>query len=116
MESISFKPILLFLIAAVLGALGQYFYKTGAESASGSIMGWVANYRIIVGVFCYITIMVLFVIAFRIGAPLTVLYPVYATTFIWGLLVGVFLLGEKVGVFNFLGIALIILGVYLIAK
>ena len=29
--------IVLFLIASLLGALGQYLYKSGADSASGSI-------------------------------------------------------------------------------
>ena len=112
----NYKPVLLFLIAALLGALGQYLYKTGAESNEGNIFSWFTNYRIVLGVLCYITIMFLFIIAFRIGAPLTVVYPVYATTFIWGLLIGVFLLGEKTNISNIAGIILIILGVYLIAK
>jgi multidrug transporter EmrE-like cation transporter len=113
---VSFKPVLLFLIAALLGAFGQYFYKTGAESASARIITWILNYRIILGILCYISIMVLFLLAFRIGGPLTILYPVYATTFIWGLLIGIFLLGEKVNPLNFVGVGLIILGIYFIAK
>jgi multidrug transporter EmrE-like cation transporter len=112
----NYKPILLFLIAALLGALGQYLYKTGAESSGKNVLTWFTNYRIILGVLCYITIMFLFIIAFRIGAPLTVVYPIYATTFIWGLFIGVLLLGEKVNIPNVAGIILIILGVYLIAK
>jgi drug/metabolite transporter (DMT)-like permease len=113
---VTFKPILLFLIAALLGAFGQYFYKTGAEAASSRIITWILNYRIILGVLCYVAIMFLFFLAFRIGGPLTILYPVYATTFIWGLLIGIFLLGEKVNPLNFAGVGLIILGIYLIAK
>ncbi len=116
MSTVSFKPILLFLIAAFLGALGQYLYKTGAESTSDRFLSWITNYRIILGVICYVSVMFLFFIAFRIGGPLTVLYPVYATTFIWSLLIGILLLGEKVTVYNFFGIGLIIVGVYLIAK
>jgi hypothetical protein len=92
---VSFKPVLLFLIAALLGAFGQYFYKTGAEFASGRIITWILNYRIILGILCYVAIMVLFLLAFRIGGPLTILYPVYATTFIWGLVIGIFLLGRR---------------------
>lgn len=116
MFSVSFKPILLFLVAAFLGALGQYFYKTGAETSSHNILSWITNYRIILGVLCYIIIMFLFFFAFRIGGPLTVLYPVYATTFIWSLLIGIFLLGEKVTFYNMLGVGVIIFGIYLIAK
>jgi len=112
----NYKPILLFLIAALLGALGQYFYKTGAQSNEGNLFSYLTNYRIIIGILCYITIMFLFIIAFRIGALLTVVYPVYATTFIWGMLIGVFILGEKINISNIAGIIFIILGVYLIAK
>jgi len=116
MNTVGFKPILFFLVAAFLGALGQYLYKTGAESSSNNFVSWITNYRVILGVLCYVSIMFLFFFAFRIGGPLTVLYPIYATTFIWSLLIGIFLLGEKVNFYNLLGIGLIIVGVYFIAK
>jgi len=111
-----FKPILLFTFAAFLGALGQYFYKTGAEQCGGNIVLWFSNYRILIGILCYVAIMFLFLLAFRMGGALTVLYPVYATTFIWALLIGAFLLGERVSLINIIGALLIICGIYLIAK
>ncbi len=107
----SIKSILLFLIAALLGAFGQYLYKTGAETGS-----WVTNYRIYLGIGCYILVMLLFVYAFKIGGELTVLYPVYATTFIWALLIGVFILKEPINLYKIVGVGFIILGVSLIAK
>lgn len=116
MVSISLKPIVLFLIAAFLGALGQYFYKTGAEVGSTSILSWILNYRLILGLVCYVSIMFIFVYAFRIGGALTVLYPVYATTFVWALLIGVLFLGESVTVYKIAGIGCIIFGIYLITR
>ena len=41
------------------------------------------NMRLIGGVGCYIAVMVLFVAAFKRGGSLTVLYPIYSSTFIW---------------------------------
>ncbi|KPK67158.1 hypothetical protein AMJ87_13825 [candidate division WOR_3 bacterium SM23_60] len=116
MVSASFKPIVLFLIAAFLGALGQYFYKTGAMVGGSSLSSWVFNYRLIIGLICYVSIMFIFIYAFRIGGALTVLYPVYATTFVWALLIGVLLLGESVTVYKIIGVGCIIFGIYLITR
>jgi drug/metabolite transporter (DMT)-like permease len=112
-----FKSILLFLIASIIGAIGQFLYKEGAQNASGkSLMSFVANWRILIGVICYIGVMVLFVAAFRIGGELTVLYPMYASTFIWALLIGVFYLKEPLSIYKLCGTALIMGGMFLIAK
>ena len=43
---------------------------------------YVANVRLLGGVVCYVAVMVLFVAAFKRGGALTVLYPIYASTFI----------------------------------
>ena len=59
--------IVLFLIASLLGALGQYLYKSGADSASGSIASYLVNPRLLTGAACYIAVMVLFVAAFKRG-------------------------------------------------
>src|SRR5262245_54840227 len=80
--------IAFFLLASLLGALGQFFYKSGAEAAGGTLAGYVSNWRILAGVGCYTAVMVLFVAAFKRGGSLTVLYPLYATTFVWAALIG----------------------------
>jgi drug/metabolite transporter (DMT)-like permease len=116
MVSASLKPIILFLIAALLGALGQYFYKTGAEAGGTSILSWILNYRLILGLVCYVSIMFIFIYAFRIGGALTVLYPVYATTFIWALLIGALFLSESVTVYKIAGTGCIIFGIYLVTR
>ena len=105
-----------FLVASLLGALGQYFYKSGADSAGGSLWSYLANLRIVVGVACYIGVMVLFVAAFRKGGSLTVLYPVYATTFIWAALLALYVYGTPIKGANILGMAFLILGMYLMGR
>ena len=75
--------IVLFLVAAVLGAAGQYLYKSGADAATGGVSSYLLNARLLGGVVCYVGVMVFFVAAFKRGGSLSVLYPLYATTFIW---------------------------------
>ena len=52
--------IVYFIVAALVGALGQYFYKAGADQAGDSFASYL-NLRILAGVVCYVAVMVLFV-------------------------------------------------------
>lgn len=108
--------IVFFLIASFLGALGQYLYKSGAELADGSIFSYVFNPRLLSGVVCYIAVMVLFVAAFKKGGALTVLYPVYATTFIWAALIALLVYGTPIKPVNIVGMSLLVIGMYLMGK
>ena len=108
--------ILCFAIAAVLGAAGQYLYKEGARSASGSLAGYLLNLRILGGVAAYIAVMALFVAAFRRGGELSVLYPIYASTFIWAALIALFAYGTPIRPVNVLGMGLLVAGMYLMGR
>jgi multidrug transporter EmrE-like cation transporter len=108
--------IAMFVAAALFGALGQYLYKSGADAASGTIASYIVNPRLIGGVVCYIAVMVLFVAAFRKGGALTVLYPIYATTFIWAALIALFVYGTPIKPVNVGGMALLVAGMYLMGK
>ena len=108
--------IVMFIAAALFGALGQYLYKSGADASSGTIAGYIANPRLLGGVICYIAVMVLFVAAFRKGGALTVLYPIYATTFIWAALIALFVYGTPIKAVNVGGMALLVVGMYLMGK
>src|SRR5207253_80512 len=77
------SSVAFFLAASLLGAWGQFLYKSGSERATGGPSSYLLNARILGGVACYVAVMVLFVAAFKRGGELSVLYPVYATTFIW---------------------------------
>ena len=105
--------ILMFLAASLFGAVGQFLYKSGADSAGGSLSSYLLNVRILFGVVCYIAVMVLFVAAFKKGGQLSVLYPVYATTFIWAALIGWAAYGQTISPQNIAGMVLLIGGMYL---
>jgi hypothetical protein len=75
--------ILCFLAESFFRAAGQFLYKSGADYATRSILSYILNVRILGGVACYIAVIVLFVAACKRGGLLTVLYPIYSTTFMW---------------------------------
>ena len=108
--------IVYFLIASFLGALGQYLYKSGAENATGGLSSYLYNGRLLAGVACYIGVMILFVAAFKKGGSLTVLYPIYATTFIWAALIALMVFGTPIKLTNVAGMGLLIVGMYLMGK
>ena len=108
--------VVYFLIASLLGALGQYLYKSGADISDGTFIGYLSNLRIIGGVVCYIAVMVLFVGAFKKGGSMTVLYPVYATTFIWAALLAWMVYGNQIKPINIMGMVFLIGGMYLMGK
>ncbi|HET7315258.1 hypothetical protein [Salinisphaera sp.] len=106
----------MFLVASLAGALGQYLYKSGAEVADGSFAGYIMNARILAGVGCYIAVMVLFVAAFRRGGSLTVLYPVYASTFIWAAGIAWWAYGTPIRPIHVAGMVLLVAGMYLMGR
>ena len=109
----SLIAIAYFVVAALFGAVGQYLYKTGAERATGSLASYILSPHLLAGVVCYIAVMVLFVAAFKRGGAMSVLYPIYASTFIWGALIALVAFGEPIRPINIAGMATLILGMYL---
>ena len=110
------SSILYFLLAAFLGALGQFLYKSGAERATDGLLSYLLNSRLLGGVACYIAVMVLFVAAFRRGGELSVLYPLYATTFIWAAGIAWWAYEIPIKPINLLGMALLIAGMFFMGK
>ena len=105
--------ILCFVAASLLGAVGQFLYKSGADAATGGWTSYLFNPRLCGGVICYTLVMVLFVAAFKRGGALSVLYPIYATTFIWAALIGWRWQDESIAPINVVGMLLLIAGMWL---
>jgi drug/metabolite transporter (DMT)-like permease len=108
--------IIYFLVASMLGAVGQFLYKTGADRAHGVIQTYILNSRIVLGACCYVAVMVLFVAAFKQKASPSALYPLYATTFIWAALLDHVLYGRIISPTNVAGMILLVVGMYLLGK
>ena len=110
------SSIALFLLASVLGAVGQFLYKGGADTARGGLLSYLTNTRILLGVICYVAVMVLFVAAFKRGGSPAVLYPVYASTFIFAAVISALAFGTPVKPINIAGMVLLIGGMYCMGR
>jgi hypothetical protein len=108
--------MVLFALAAILGAVGQYLYKSGADRATGSLATYLFNLRLAGGVACYVAVMVLFVAAFKRGGALATLYPIYASTFIWAALIARWAYGTPIKPVTVGGMALLVCGMYLMGR
>ncbi|MBL4848753.1 MAG: hypothetical protein JKY65_24800 [Planctomycetes bacterium] len=106
----------MFLVASVLGALGQFLYKGGADAAQGGLASYLLNGRILGGVGCYVGVMVLFVAAFKRGGSLSVLYPIYASTFIFAAILGALAYGTPIKPINVGGMLLLVAGMYCMGR
>jgi multidrug transporter EmrE-like cation transporter len=111
--------MILILLAAVFGALGSFLYKTGATHATESGTGGLSlmtEPRILGGVGCYLAVMVLFIAAFKNGGALSVLYPLYAATFIFGALIAMVAFGTPIRPINMAGMGMLIVGMHLMGR
>ena len=108
--------VICFVVAAFLGALGQFFYKSGADKTDKTFSSYLFNAHLVSGVICYIAVMALFVAAFKRGGALTVLYPIYASTFIFAAIIAWFAYGTPIRAPHIAGFALLIAGMYLLGR
>ena len=115
MASVSIKIIFLVLFCAILGALGQLFFKLGSNNFSFSISGILKNWKFLVGAGLYAFSAMLFVYSLKQG-NLSILYPLIATSYIWVALLSFFILKEPISLLNILGIIIIILGIALVIR
>lgn len=106
-------PIIINLFAALVGAGGQYLYKTGAARLNTT--PFYLNWQILLGAILFTAVMALFILGFKLGGKLNVVYPMYATTFIWGSLMGVLLDKEPWSFMQLTGVSFVVLGLSLIA-
>ncbi len=106
-------PIILSLVAAMGGAFANWFYKVGANNIGE--VAWHKNWYILAGLISFTSVLVLFLLAYKLGGRLFVIYPVYATTYIWAGLIGVYIDKEPWSIWQIIGVGLILMGVSMTA-
>lgn len=77
---------------------------------------YVVNPRLWGGAACYVAVMILFIAGFRRGGAMAVLYPVYASTFIWAALIGLIAYGTPIKPVHIVGMLLLVLGIHLMGR
>lgn len=104
--------IILTVISSLLGATGMLFFKLGSKKATLKIKDWLRNWKIIFGLVLYATALLALIFALKTG-DLSVVYPIYALSYVWVALYSKTLLKEKVNLMNWIGTFIIILGIIL---
>lgn len=107
--------IALVIFCAMLGAMGQVFFKLASKDVSLHMTDWLFNYKFIVGASLYAISAVLFVWSLKFG-NLSTLYPIIATSYIWVSILSITLLGEHFPPFKWIGVALILTGIVVISN
>ena len=80
------------------------------------MQSYLLNARLLAGVVCYVAVMVLFVAAFKRGGSLSVLYPLYASTFVWGAVIAWLAYDTPIKPVNVAGMLLLVVGMFLMGK
>ena len=101
------------LFSTFLTSTAQLFYKFAVEKLSFNILSIITNVNLLVGMALYIVGGILLIISFR-GGEVSVLYPIYATSYIWVSFLSIYFLGEAINIFKGLGVFVIIAGIVLI--
>lgn len=103
-------PIVCVLLASLLGAAGQFLFKLAASRGGSPALGFLATPWAVIGLACYVSVMLLFSLAFRRGGTVTVLYPLYASTFIWAAFMAWAIYGQPIRPIHVAGMLLLIVG------
>ena len=102
------------LLAVVLGTAAQLFLKAGTNAAPVGL-GLALEPRILAGIGCYAVSLVVWILALS-KTPVSVAYPMVSLGFALNAVLAWWLLGEAVTPLRMLGITVIIVGVYLVAR
>lgn len=101
------------LFSTLLTSTAQLFYKFGAEKLSFDVLKLITNYELIMGMVLYAIGGILLILSFR-GGEVSVLYPIFATSYIWVSFLSIYFLGEIMNPYKWIGVSAIVMGIVLI--
>ena len=105
--------IILILFTTLFTSSAQISLKLGINSLKPGFLGLISNHYLIQGFFLYAVAGVLAIIAFRKG-QVSVLYPIFATSYVWVSLLSAYFFKEDLSVLKLLGISIIIAGISMV--
>jgi drug/metabolite transporter (DMT)-like permease len=107
------KGILFVGFSTIIIAFAQVFLKKGSQTLALTLDGLLFNYWLILGIIFYALATGLFVIGLKYG-KLSTLYPVLGLGYIWVCILAYFIFKEMLTLLDLSGIALIIIGIYIL--
>jgi drug/metabolite transporter (DMT)-like permease len=103
------RSISLVFTASVIGSLGMAFLKMGSAHLTRSL-GSFLNFKLIIGISLFLLSSVFYAWGIKDG-QLSVLYPMVALGYVWGLVWAKVFFNEELTKQKFMGLGLILLGV-----
>lgn len=100
----------LVISATLVGSFGPILLKKASAKKLSSINALMKNYHLIGGFLLYGLGTILFIPALK-GGSLSVLYPFVALAYVWVCLLSMKFLNERMNLYKWMGISLIIVGV-----
>ena len=105
--------IFIVLFCTLFTSTAQILLKFGMNSFS--IVTILTNYFLMGGLLIYILGAALLILAFK-GGEVTVIYPVFATSYIWVLILSNLFLGEVVTPMKLFAVLIIVTGVFMVTR
>lgn len=106
--------MLLVLLSTFFTATGQVFFKKASGRIGFDIVGLATNYALFTGFLLYGAGAVLLIMALKHG-ELSVLYPIYATNFIWVSLLSPMFFDDSMNLYKWLGVFVVLIGITFVA-
>ena len=115
--------LILVLISVVLGAFGQVFMKMGLKDNpitltqlfSTKLFSTIFQKYVFIGVFLYLVAVLIWFVVLS-NAELSYAYPLISLAYIITAILAVIFFGENVTTFRWLGIILILVGVFFVTR
>ncbi len=102
------------VVATLIGSVGAFLLKKGAAKIkSFKIKSIIRNLQLISGLGLYAFSTVFYVISLKMG-DLSVLYPLTSLSYIWTTFFSAKFLREKMNIFKYSAMAMIVIGIYFI--
>ena len=105
--------IILILFTTLFTSSAQISLKLGINNLMPDFLSIISNYYLFQGFFLDAIAGVLAIIAFRKG-EVSVLYPIFATSYIWVSILSFYFFKEELSMLKWLGILVIIAGISLV--
>lgn len=111
-----YEVILLTLIAALVASFAQLQFKrsVGKIGSLKHLIRLITNKGVVLGLVCYATALGLYLTALS-GGQLSIVFPVFASSFIFVTILSALTLNEKITAMRALGVLLVFIGVAIVA-
>ena len=107
--------ILLTVLGTICAASGQIMLKKASPRMSITINGIIKNPPFLIGLFLYGSSMIFSIVALK-GAELSILNPITSLNYVWAAFLSMWFLNEKMNIYKWIGVALIMIGVIVIVQ